>query len=273
MARSRSPSRDSGVCSLHAAMETTRQVLDEIIAHSRDDVPDECCGLVGGRDGRLTTVYRARNAEASPLRYSVHPQDQFRIMEAIEAAGEELVGDLPLAHQEPGLPVADRHQPGRGLARSRLSDLLARRPGGARGQGVGRSATVPSTRSSLPSADGTLVCPRCGRGHASDARMCERCAMPLVHAEGDEQAALGEAHEQARKIHPRYAKGELIRVAVARNLSEAELIKGMLLEQGIPSLIRRTAGFDVPDFLAAGPRDVLVPEAGVEEARFAARRG
>ena len=91
--------------------------------------------------------------------------------------------------------------------------------------------------------------------------------MPLVHAEGDEQAALGRSHEQARKIHPRYAKGELIRVAVARNLSEAELIKGVLLEQGIPSLIRRTAGFDVPDFLAAGPRDVLVPEAGVEEAR------
>lgn len=91
--------------------------------------------------------------------------------------------------------------------------------------------------------------------------------MPLVVAEGSEQEALDPAHEQARKIHPRYAKGELIRVAVARNLSEAELIKGVLLEQGIPSLIRRTAGFDVPDFLAAGPRDVLVPEAGVAEAR------
>lgn len=91
--------------------------------------------------------------------------------------------------------------------------------------------------------------------------------MPLVHPGGDEQGALDRGHEQARKIHPRYAKGELIRVTVARNLSEAELIKGVLLEQGIPSLIRRTAGFDVPDFLAAGPRDVLVPEAGLEEAR------
>jgi hypothetical protein len=97
--------------------------------------------------------------------------------------------------------------------------------------------------------------------------MCERCAMPLVHAEGDEQEPLGRSHEQARKIHPRFARGELVRVAVARNLSEAELIKGVLLEQGIPSLLRRTAGFDVPDFLAAGPRDVLVPEAGAEEAR------
>ncbi|MBV9000053.1 MAG: hypothetical protein JO304_13405, partial [Solirubrobacterales bacterium] len=41
----------------------------------------------------------------------------------------------------------------------------------------------------------------------------------------------------------------------------------LLLEEGVPSLLRRSAGFDVPDFLAAGPRDVLVPEAGVATAR------
>jgi hypothetical protein len=41
----------------------------------------------------------------------------------------------------------------------------------------------------------------------------------------------------------------------------------MLLEEGVPSLLRRSAGFDVPDFLAAGPRDILVPEAGVPTAR------
>jgi hypothetical protein len=91
--------------------------------------------------------------------------------------------------------------------------------------------------------------------------------MPLVLAGAEEQPATDAGHEQARKIHPRYARGELQRVSVARNLAEAELIKGVLLEQGIPSLIRRTAGFDVPDFLAAGPRDILVPETGVEEAR------
>jgi hypothetical protein len=32
-------------------------------------------------------------------------------------------------------------------------------------------------------------------------------------------------------------------------------------------MLRRTAGFDVPDFLAAGPRDILVPESGAETAR------
>jgi hypothetical protein len=61
--------------------------------------------------------------------------------------------------------------------------------------------------------------------------------------------------------------GELVRVAVARNLAEAEFIQELLLGEGIPSLLRRTAGFDVPDFLAAGPRDVLVRERAALEAR------
>lgn len=91
--------------------------------------------------------------------------------------------------------------------------------------------------------------------------------MPLVVADSPEEPAATEAHADARKIHPRFAHGELVRVAVGRNLAEAELIKGMLLEQGIPSMLKRTRGFDVPDFLAAGPRDVLVPESGAEAAR------
>jgi hypothetical protein len=91
--------------------------------------------------------------------------------------------------------------------------------------------------------------------------------MPLVVAGAREQPAATEAHADARKIHPRFSRGELVRVAVGRNLAEAELIKGMLLEQGIPSMLKRTRGFDVPDFLAAGPRDVLVPASGEEAAR------
>ena len=75
------------------------------------------------------------------------------------------------------------------------------------------------------------------------------------------------AHEIARKINPAYTDGQLVRVAGGRNLAEAELIQGMLLEEGVPSILRRSAGFDVPDFRAAGPRDVLVPEAGLDVAR------
>jgi hypothetical protein len=92
--------------------------------------------------------------------------------------------------------------------------------------------------------------------------------MPLVEVGSEPlEEPVSDAHGRARKIDPRYTEGELVRVAGGRNQPEAELIQGLLLEEGIPSVLRRTAGFDVPDFLAAGPRDVMVPQAGVEPAR------
>lgn len=113
-----------------------------------------------------------------------------------------------------------------------------------------------------------LVCPRCGTTHGLDERFCPSCGMPLVYAgaAGVDQPVT-ERHERARKIKPQYAEGPLVRVAGARHQAEAEFIQGLLLEEGVPSMLRRTRGFDVPDMLAAGPRDVMVPQAGFETAR------
>ena len=71
-------------------MRIAQALIDEIVAHARDDAPNECCGMVAGLDGRATRVHRARNAEQSPLRYTIHPQDQIRIMMEIEERGEEI---------------------------------------------------------------------------------------------------------------------------------------------------------------------------------------
>jgi hypothetical protein len=112
-----------------------------------------------------------------------------------------------------------------------------------------------------------LSCPSCGLEHDAGERFCRNCGMPLVRSDGDEEPVRSEAHEQARKIRPEFTHGRLVRVAGGRNQAEAELIRNILLEEGVPSVVRRSAGFDVPDFLAAGPRDVLVPESGVQTAR------
>ena len=114
----------------------------------------------------------------------------------------------------------------------------------------------------------TLACPSCATEHGGDEGFCGRCGMPLVEVGAQPlEEPVSDAHARARKIDPLYVEGDLVRVAGGRNQAEAELIQGILLEEGIPSVLRRSAGFDVPDFLAAGPRDVMVPEAGAGTAR------
>lgn len=78
-------------------MRIRRDLIDEIVAHSREARPrdeqgEECCGLIGGSGEEMTSVHRARNAAATWLRYEVHPSDQIRIMDRIESDGQEMVG-------------------------------------------------------------------------------------------------------------------------------------------------------------------------------------
>src|SRR4051794_25678051 len=92
--------------------------------------------------------------------------------------------------------------------------------------------------------------------------------MPLTYAgRTGVDSPITDRHERARKVKPQYTEGDLVRIAGGRNQAEAELIQGILLEEGVPSMLRRSAGFDVPDMLAAGPRDVMVPASGAETAR------
>ena len=117
----------------------------------------------------------------------------------------------------------------------------------------------------------SLVCPGCARKYPSSERFCKACGMPLVHmtVTGAAEAVLSERQLRARKIKPQYSEGKLVKIAAAQNGVEAEMIQGLLLEEGIPSMSRRAPGADVPDFLVAGRRDILVPESGAEAAREA----
>jgi hypothetical protein len=61
--------------------------------------------------------------------------------------------------------------------------------------------------------------------------------------------------------------GKLVKVGFARNQAEAEMLQGLLTEAGIPSILKRSGGFDNPDFLVAGPRDIWVNKEHAPEAR------
>lgn len=113
-----------------------------------------------------------------------------------------------------------------------------------------------------------LVCPSCGTTHPLDLRFCPQCGMPLAYAgRTGVDEPVTDQHARARKVKRQYTEGELVKVARAAHQAEAEMIQGLLLEEGVPSMLRRARGFDVPDMMAAGPRDVMVPASGAGAAR------
>jgi [CysO sulfur-carrier protein]-S-L-cysteine hydrolase len=85
-------------------MKLSKGQIDELIAHARDEDPNECCGMIGAANGAATSIYKARNAEASPLRYNLDPADQFRIMTAMEDRDEELAAIYHSHTKSPAYP-------------------------------------------------------------------------------------------------------------------------------------------------------------------------
>ena len=93
---------------------------EQLIAHAQAEAPNECCGVIGSIDGRVSTFYPARNKEASPMRFEIHPQDLLEIHDLIEQRGERAIlfhshpktegvpsqTDINLASWWPGVPWA-----------------------------------------------------------------------------------------------------------------------------------------------------------------------
>ncbi len=86
----------------------TSAVAEELMRHARRELPNEACALLSGSlaQGSATSVHPARNAEASPLRYNVDPEDLIRITYAIEDAGEDLVAIFHSHTHTPAVPSA-----------------------------------------------------------------------------------------------------------------------------------------------------------------------
>jgi [CysO sulfur-carrier protein]-S-L-cysteine hydrolase len=72
-------------------MQIARELYDEIVAHAREEAPNECCGMIAARDGTAVSVRRATNRAASPLRYEIDSAELYQILYVeIEGAGLEL---------------------------------------------------------------------------------------------------------------------------------------------------------------------------------------
>jgi len=72
-------------------MRIARSLIDQMVAHARDELPNECCGMVGGAGGEASAVVPVVNAAASPLRFEMDPQGQYDALKGIEDGGGELL--------------------------------------------------------------------------------------------------------------------------------------------------------------------------------------
>ena len=83
-------------------MKITKEASDAIVAHAREALPDECCGLLIGTPARIERAHRARNLDASPKRFLIDPRDHFAAIHAARAIGLDIVG---VYHSHPATPA------------------------------------------------------------------------------------------------------------------------------------------------------------------------
>ena len=69
-----------------------KNYADEMVAHARAEMPNECCGILAGVERKVLKLYRTINAEHSPFRYNIEPEELFAIYQEIEKMGWNLLG-------------------------------------------------------------------------------------------------------------------------------------------------------------------------------------
>ena len=72
-------------------MELPKQHADAMVAHSLEDDPNECCGILGGKDGQVLQLFRMTNVEHSPFRYSMDGKEMLKVLNQIDDNGWELL--------------------------------------------------------------------------------------------------------------------------------------------------------------------------------------
>jgi [CysO sulfur-carrier protein]-S-L-cysteine hydrolase len=72
-------------------LQLPREMVDAVVAHARRDHPDECCGVIAGRDGVATRLFPMENAERSPTGFSFDSAEQLRVWRDIDDADEDLL--------------------------------------------------------------------------------------------------------------------------------------------------------------------------------------
>lgn len=83
-------------------LEIPREILESVVTQAREGFPLEVCGMMGGIGTRVTTRYPMTNTDASNEHFTMDPKEQFAVVKAMRAAGEEM---LVIYHSHPESPA------------------------------------------------------------------------------------------------------------------------------------------------------------------------
>ena len=81
-----------------------QEYIDEMISHSLQDDPDECCGILAGKDSKVSRLYRIRNSSPSPYRYVMDPQEMLTSIQDADENGIDLVAFYHSHTHSPAYP-------------------------------------------------------------------------------------------------------------------------------------------------------------------------
>lgn len=83
-------------------LKLPQHIHDDIIAHAREGFPLEVCGILGGRDGVTSEIYRMANTDQSNEHFMMDPKEQFAVIKDLRAKGLEMLG---IYHSHPETPA------------------------------------------------------------------------------------------------------------------------------------------------------------------------
>ncbi len=88
-------------------LKIPQHIHDDIIAHAREGFPLEVCGILGGRDGAVSAIYRMTNTDASNEHFMMDPKEQFSVAKELRASGLEMAAIYHSHSESPARPSAE----------------------------------------------------------------------------------------------------------------------------------------------------------------------
>ena len=80
----------------------SKQIVDGLIDHAKNGLPEEVCGYLAGNDRTVTQQFRLTNIDHSPEHFSFDPAEQFQVVREARKLGLEILTNY---HSHPETPL------------------------------------------------------------------------------------------------------------------------------------------------------------------------